>query len=64
MSEIKIELVVAIEGLILAVYYSHKRCYQFSVIDEFETAFNFDEILYSLEAAEARGREAVKELFW
>ena len=43
----KIELVVAIEGLVLAVYYSPRQCYQFSTVDEFNMVHEFDDIFAS-----------------
>ena len=64
MPRIKIKLVVAIDGFVLAVYYSPRRCYQFSIIDEFNVAYEFDEIFYTVEAAESAGRAAIKTTSW
>ncbi len=64
MSKIKIQLVVAIEGFILAVYHSPRRCYQFSLIDEFNVVYEFDEIFYTSEAAESVGRAMIKTASW
>jgi hypothetical protein len=64
MPKIKIELLVAIDGLILAVYYSIGKCYQFSIIDEFNVVYEFEEIFYTVEAAESAGRAAIKTASW
>ena len=64
MPKIKIESVVAIDGLILLVYYSQAKCYQFSIVDEFNCVYDYPEIFYSSEAAETKGKEAVRELSW
>lgn len=55
-------MMMAIEGCILAIYYSPAKCYQFSIIDDFNCVYDYSDIFYSLEAAEIKGREAVKEL--
>ena len=64
MPKIRIELIVAIEGLVLAVYYSPRHCYQFSIIDEFNMVYEFDDVFYSAEAAETEGRAAIKTASW
>ena len=62
MGRYKLELMIAIEGCILAVYYSSSKCYQFAIIDGLGEILKLDEIFYTKEAAEKSGREAVKEL--
>ena len=47
MPKIKIELTVAIEGLVLVVYYSPRHYYQFSIVDEFNMVHEFDDIFAS-----------------
>ena len=64
MSKIKIESVVAIDGFVLTVYYSAGKCYQFSIIDEFNVAYELDEIFYTVEAAKSAGRAAIKTTSW
>lgn len=44
MLKIRIELIVAIDGLVLAVYYSPRHCYQFSIIDEFNMVYEFNDV--------------------
>ena len=62
MREYKIELLIFVEGFVLAVYYSTAKCYQFSVIDEFGSVFDGNDIFYTREAAEHEGRQVVNEL--
>ena len=57
----RIEIVIVIDDWTLAVYYSLANCYQFSVIDGYGNMFDFDDIFYSLEAAEGEGRQAVED---
>ena len=47
---------------ILIVYYSPRRCYQFSIIDELGYAYDFSDIFDSAEAAETEGKNAIKLL--
>ena len=62
MNKIIIKNVIAIADCILVVYYSPRRCYQFSIIDEFGCAYDFPEIFYSLDLAEKEGKDAIKLL--
>ena len=64
MPKIKIKSIVAIDGFILTVYYSAGKCYQFSITDEFNVAYEFDEIFYTVEATESAGRAAIKTASW
>lgn len=59
MLKIRIELIVAIDGFVLAVYYSPRHCYQFSIVDEFNMVYEFDEIFYTAEAALTEGKKAI-----
>lgn len=58
----KIEALVVIEGIVLAVYHSTAKSYQFAIIDEFCSVFDDSGIFYTSEAAERKGREMVEEL--
>ena len=62
MDKLRIESVTAIADCILIIYYSPRRCYQFSIIDEFGCAYDFPEIYYSLDSAEKEGKDAIKLL--
>ena len=62
MARIKVETVVFIGDRLLIVYYSCRNCYQFSIVDEFECIYDFLDIFYSAEGAEAKGREKLRTL--
>ena len=56
MSIIKI---VSIDQYILAVYYTSYDCYKYSIIDDYGTVYEPDDIFFSASAAELEGREAI-----
>ncbi|MGB5632916.1 MAG: hypothetical protein WBM44_12610 [Waterburya sp.] len=56
MSIIKI---VSINQHILAVYYTSCDCYKYSIIDDYGTVYQPDDIFYIASAAEREGREAI-----
>jgi len=62
MQEYKIELLIFVGGFVLTVYHSTAKCYQFSVVDAFGSVFDCDDIFYTVEAAERKGRQVVNEL--
>lgn len=64
MPKIRIELIVAIDSLILAVYYSPWCCHQFLIVDEFNVVYEFDDIFYSAEAAKTEDRAAIRTASW
>ena len=51
--------ILSIGKFILAVYYTKSDCYQYSIIDDYGTVLETDDIFYSSEAAEREGREAI-----
>ena len=56
MSIIKI---LSINKFTLAIYYNSSDCYQYSIIDDYGTVLEPDDIFWSPEAAEREGREAI-----
>ena len=46
---------VSINQYILAVYYTSAECYKYSIIDDYGTVYEPDDIFYSWEAAIALG---------
>jgi hypothetical protein len=50
---------VVINQYILAVYYTSSDCYKYSIIDDYGTVYEPDDIFYTSEAAEWEGREAI-----
>lgn len=60
MFELRIEKVLSINQYTLVVYYSSRRCYQFSLIDESGQAVDFKNIFYTADAAERFGKAAIK----
>jgi hypothetical protein len=64
MRKVRIELIVAIDEYLLMVYYSPRRCYQFSVVDEIGIVHNFEEIYYTIAAAKNEGRAAIRDMSW
>lgn len=50
---------VSIREFILAVYYTPAEYYQYSIIDNYGTVLEADDIFWSPEAAEREGREAI-----
>ncbi len=55
----KIIKILSIGKFILAVYYTKSDCYQYSIIDDYGTVLEPDDIFYTSEAAEREGREAI-----
>ena len=51
--------VISINQYILTVYYTSADCYKYSIIDDYGTVYEPDDIFYTSEAAEREGREAV-----
>ncbi|MEO1691974.1 MAG: hypothetical protein AAFR63_10660 [Cyanobacteria bacterium J06631_6] len=51
--------VLSINRYILAVYYTAYDCYKYSVIDDYGTVYEPDDIFYTPDAAEYEGREAI-----
>ncbi len=51
--------ILSIGKFILAVYYTKSDCYKYSIIDEYGTVLETDDIFYTSEAAEREGREAI-----
>ena len=47
----------------LAVFYTSSEYYQYSIIDDYGTVFEPDDIFWSPEAAEWEGREAINLVF-
>ena len=56
MSIIKI---ISINQYTLAIYYTSYDCYKYSIIDDYGTVYEPDDIFYTWEAAERKGREAI-----
>ncbi|MDJ0596465.1 MAG: hypothetical protein QNJ72_41940 [Pleurocapsa sp. MO_226.B13] len=56
MSIIKI---ISINQYILAIYYTSYDCYKYSIIDDYGTVYEPDDIFLSASAAEREGREAI-----
>ena len=54
-----IKTILCINKFILAVYYTNAKCFQYSIIDEYGTVFNTDDIFYTSEAAESDGRKVI-----
>ena len=50
---------VSINQYILAVFYTSFDCYKYSIIDDYGTVYEPDDIFYTIEAAEREGREAI-----
>ena len=55
----KIIKTISIEQYILTVYYTSSDCFQYSIIDDYGTVYEPDDIFYTPEAAEREGREAI-----
>ena len=55
----KLIKILSIGKFILAVYYTSSDCYQYSIIDDYGTVLEPDELCYTSEAAEQEGREAI-----
>ena len=62
MPNIKIEVMIAIDGFILVVYHLHRNYYQFSIIDELGEVIDFSEIFYTCEAAKGKGKSVIRTL--
>ena len=50
---------VTIDRYTLAVFYTSYDCYKYSIIDDYGTVYEPDDIFFTCEAAEREGREAV-----
>ena len=50
---------ISINQYTLAIYYTSADCYKYSIIDEYGTVYEPDDIFYTPEAAEQEGREAI-----
>ena len=50
---------VSIGEFILAIYYTPAEYYQYSIIDEYGTVLEADDIFWSPDEAEREGREAI-----
>ena len=50
---------VSINQYILAVFYTSYDCYKYSIVDDYGTVYEPDDIFYTWEAAEREGREAI-----
>jgi hypothetical protein len=57
MSTTKIHTLIAIENVILLVFYTEAHCWQFRLISAGGTVFGERKIYYTPEAAEIAGRE-------
>lgn len=62
MSKIKVESIVAIDGFVLTVYYSPGKCYQFSIVDEYDCTYDFPNVFYSVKAVEIEARKITNTL--
>jgi hypothetical protein len=56
MSIIKI---ISINQYTLAIYYTSSDCYKYTIIDDYGTVYEPDDIFYTSDAAEREGREAI-----
>ena len=56
MSIIKI---ISIKQYTLAIYYTSADCYKYSIIDDYGTVYEPDDIFYTSLAAEREGRKAI-----
>jgi hypothetical protein len=56
MSIIKI---ISINQYTLAIYYTSADCYKYTIIDDYGTVYEPDDIFYTSDAAEREGREAI-----
>jgi hypothetical protein len=56
MSIIKI---ISINQYTLAIYYTSADCYKYTIIDDYGTVYEPDDIFYTSDAAEGEGREAI-----
>ncbi len=52
--------ILSIGKFILAVYYTKSDCYKYSIIDDYGTVFEPNDIFWTPEEAEREGREAIK----
>lgn len=59
-----IEEVVGVDGYLLMVYYSPRKCYQFLVVDKAGRVHQFEEIFYTMAAARAEGMAAIMAMSW
>ena len=50
---------ISINQYILAIFYTSADCYKYSIIDEYGTVYEPDDIFYTSEGAEREGREAI-----
>jgi hypothetical protein len=50
---------VGINQYTLAIYYTSADCYKYTIIDDYGTVYEPDDIFYTSEAAEREGREAI-----
>ena len=55
----KIIKIIGINKYTLAVYYTSAECYKYTIIDDYGTVYEPDDIFYISEAAEREGREAI-----
>ena len=55
----KLIKILSIGKFILAVYYTSSDCYQYSIIDDYGTVLEPDDIFWTPDAAEREGREAI-----
>ena len=55
----KIIKLIGINKYTLTVYYTSSDCFKYSIIDDYGTVYEPDDIFYTSEAAEREGREAI-----
>ena len=51
---------ISINQYTLAIFYTSADCYKYSIIDDYGTVYEPDDIFYTWEAAEREGREAIE----
>lgn len=55
----KIIKIISINKYTLTIYYTSANCFQYTIIDDYGTVYEPDDIFYTSEAAEREGREAI-----
>jgi hypothetical protein len=64
MEKTMMEEVVWVDGYLLMVYYSPRKCYGFSVVDEEGKVHNFESIFYTVAAARKEGLTEIFNMSW
>jgi hypothetical protein len=51
--------IISVKKYILAVYYTSSDCYKYSIIDDYGTVYDNNDIFYTSQAAEREGRKTI-----